>query len=68
MRQILGIFNEFNRKSWPKGLFRSRFSVLGQAPRVVKVNEQLSYSVEIPYYVPLLLNIDIQNFVDSWFI
>jgi len=48
MRQILGIFNEFNRKIWPKGFFRttawkqlvratqeqlpSRFSIVGQAP------------------------------------
>ena len=28
----MGIFNDFNRKIWPKWLFRSRPSILGQAP------------------------------------
>jgi hypothetical protein len=32
MRRILGIFNDFNREIWPKWLFRSRLSILGQAP------------------------------------
>jgi hypothetical protein len=26
------LFNENEREIWPKGLFRSRFSILGQAP------------------------------------
>ncbi len=28
----MGIFNDFNLKIWPKWLFRSRFSILGQPP------------------------------------
>jgi hypothetical protein len=27
------LFNENEREIWPKGLFRSRFPILGQAPK-----------------------------------
>ena len=36
MRRILSIFNEFNRKIWPQWIGRSSFSILGQAPRMIR--------------------------------
>jgi len=33
LRRIVVLFNENERKIWPKWLFRSRFSILGQPPR-----------------------------------
>ncbi len=33
LRRIVALFNENERGKWPKGLFCSRFSILGQTPR-----------------------------------
>jgi len=42
MDGILSIFNEFDRKIWPKWLFRSRSSILGQPPRAPTVGAGVS--------------------------
>ena len=34
LRRIVVLFNENDRESWPKWISRSRFSILGQPPRV----------------------------------
>ena len=30
----VALFNDNDRKTWPKGIFRSRFSIFGQPPSV----------------------------------